>query len=273
VDTLDRVAVADDLGSVPNASTDISFATLLGNDLGSTNIVGVSTPVNGTVSLPGGGVVRFIPAGTGAASFWYTNSDCAGLTNLGAQVTMNVGSGNTAPLAGNTNYFRPQKTSLKIDLANLLATRTSDLEDGTPAFKFLTSDSGLMQSANGYTLFTNDTYIFYTNAANNLAETDSFKYVVQDSGSLYATGTIAITVINATGVLTATNAGGGEIILSFYGIPGYTYAIERGSNVYFTNFADQLVTNIAPESGPNIGLIKYTNTPPYSPAFYRTRSQ
>ena len=63
----------------------------MANDLGSTNIIAVGTPVNGTVSL-GAGVVIFTPTTgySGTASFWYTNSDSAGLINLGAQVTVTV---------------------------------------------------------------------------------------------------------------------------------------------------------------------------------------
>jgi hypothetical protein len=268
VETLDRLAAADDLGSVPNATTNVPFATLLGNDLGSTNIVGVSTPVNGTVSLPGGGVVQFIPAGTGSASFWYTNSDCAGLTNLGTQVTMNVISGNNAPLAGNTNYSRAQGISLKIDIANLLAANTSDTEDGTPAFKFLTSPGGTLNvTANGYTLLTNAAYIFYTNAANSTAETDSFKYVVQDSGSLYATGTVSIAVINSIGTVTITNSGGTEMTITAYGKPGVTYVVERDDNALFPSPDVAWTTNLGTPP-----VIKLTETPPYNPAFYRVRS-
>jgi hypothetical protein len=98
VETLDRAAVADTLNAVTNTVTNIPFATLLANDQGATNIVGTGTAVNGSVSLPGGGIVRFTPTPqfSGTASFWYTNRDCASLTNLAAQVTVNVTSGTTS---------------------------------------------------------------------------------------------------------------------------------------------------------------------------------
>ena len=126
-----------------------------------------------------------------------------------------------------------------------------------------------MKSTLGYTLITNTTFIFYTNDANNL--TDSFDYVVADTGSPpgYATNTITITVINAAGWLMATNSGGGNMTMSFYGVPDFKYVFQRSPDL---SVWTDVVTNTAPTNG-NIGLIQLTETPPYSPAFYRTRTE
>jgi len=57
--------------------------------------------------------------------------------------------------------------------------------------------------------------------------------------------------------------------VGFHGIPGYDYVIQRSSNVTFSPFLEEVVTNTAPAGG----LIQFTETPPYSPAFYRVRSE
>ncbi|HOC57996.1 MAG TPA: hypothetical protein PKI20_20425 [Verrucomicrobiota bacterium] len=53
--------------------------------------------------------------------------------------------------------------------------------------------------------------------------------------------------------------------MSFYGIPGYEYIIQRSADL--TNWSD-VTTQVC---GTN-GLYQFTETPPYSPAFYRART-
>lgn len=49
-------------------------------------------------------------------------------------------------------------------------------------------------------------------------------------------------------------------------MPGYTYVIQRSPDL--SEWTD-IVTNTAPGNG----LIQFTETPPWSPAFYRTRTE
>jgi hypothetical protein len=75
-------------------------------------------------------------------------------------------------------------------------------------------------------------------------------------------------VTNPPVILTITNSGGEQITMGFGGIPGHDYVLQRSSNL--VDWV-HLVTNTAPVSGPDLGRIQYTETPPHNPSFYRTR--
>jgi hypothetical protein len=68
------------------------------------------------------------------------------------------------------------------------------------------------------------------------------------------------------GGVTITNSGGGNMTISFYGIPDYQYVIQRSPDL--SAWTD-VVTNAAAASG----LIQHTESPPYNPAYYRVRSE
>jgi endonuclease/exonuclease/phosphatase family metal-dependent hydrolase len=69
------------------------------------------------------------------------------------------------------------------------------------------------------------------------------------------------------GTVTIIDSGDGQVTVSFRGIPGDDYVVERSSNLVDWLY---LVTNTAPTNAPDIGQIQYTETPPHNPAFYRT---
>lgn len=180
---------------------------------------------------------------------------------------------NHPPTASPTNYYRLRNAALTINLSDLLSTRTSDPDGDGRVLAVLQSAGGLMKTVRGYTLATNSTTIFYTNATDDLA--DSFDYVVMDNRAYrpgdtkrYATNTIAIQVADPFTPMTITQTGGTNLALEFYGIPGYAYILQRSSNL--VTWAD-LLTNIAPASGPDAGLLQFTDSPPHNPAFYRAR--
>ena len=75
-----------------------------------------------------------------------------------------------------------------------------------------------------------------------------------------------ICLTNSVGSVNITNSGGGQMTVSFAGIPGYDYVVQRSSNLVDWVF---LVTNTAPTNGLDIGRIRYTETPPHNPAYYR----
>ena len=130
-----------------------------------------------------------------------------------------------------------------------------------------------MKTANGYTLSTNSTTIFYTNALDNAA--DTFDYVVLDSRAYrsgdtkrYATNTVTIQVADAFTPMSITQTGGSNLTLGFYGIPGYAYVLQHSSNLVEWV---AVATNTAPASGPDAGLLEFTDNPPHNPAFYRAQ--
>ena len=129
-------------------------------------------------------------------------------------------------------------------------------------------------STNGVALVTNATHIFYTNP-NNVE--DEFTYTVRDVRSYRAgdtvrtaTGTIRITV-NAPGgtnfnavAISFTN---GVVGMRFAGIPGYSYDVQRATNLT----PPVAWTTLHNTNCPPLGLFDYIDlTPPAGQAYYRT---
>jgi autotransporter-associated beta strand protein len=243
---------------------------------------------------PGGDIVGFDRDATNSwviatAGGSVTNFDAAKFAVDDTAVTNDLGGGtfgvesgslkvvfrpNHGPVASAASFTRGKNASLKIPIATLLGSFTSDADGHGRALSGLMSGGIANQTANGYGLMTNATHIFYTNALDNTS--DSFEFVVTDLAPYragdtrrYATNTVTISVVDVTGTITITNASGGAMGLTFHGIPGYTYVIQRSSNVTFSPYYEEIYTNVA---GVN-GVLSYSETPPYSPAFYRVRSE
>jgi hypothetical protein len=81
-----------------------------------------------------------------------------------------------------------------------------------------------------------------------------------------ATNYIHILRTNSVGAVTISNLGGTNMTVSFFGIPNYQYVIQRSPDM--STWAD-VITNAAAGNG----LLQYTESPPYNPAFYRIRSE
>ena len=199
-----------------------------------------------------------------------------GLAQSGGDVNLTFTT-NSAPVALATNYSRLQGSSLKIDIANLIANRTSDADGQGRSLSFLQSTAGSMKSANGYTVSTNGTYIFYTNSTD--IASDTIDYVVVDQANYrvgdtlrYATNTITITTTNAPGLATnyvSLSSSGGTNTVKFAGIPHYFYDVERtmdlgGMPVVWTVIGDEIEADGA-------GVVTFIDSTPTSPAFYRVK--
>ena len=183
---------------------------------------------------------------------------------------------NHAPEALATNYARAKGLSLKIRVPNLITNRTSDADGQWRILERLESDSGLMKSANGFTVTTNSTFIFYTNTVNDAQ--DTINYVVVDQAPYragdtrrYATNTITITVAEAAGgQAKQIEVVGGKATVNFAGIPGLTYDVERAEDVDFTvNLGTVFTTNLL--SGGDGLFIFVDDDPPGSQAYYRLK--
>ena len=163
------------------------------------------------------------------------------------------------PYATNLVIFRGKGISWKVKLSELFPS-TDPLDADTVGLESFTAGS---QAA---TITTNATYLFYTPANNN---NDSFDYTVTDGRGGKRTKTITISLTNSVGSVSVTNSGGGSMTLSFYGIPGYQYVVQRSCSD-LSSWVD-MVTNTASGNG----LIQYTDTPGggCTPAFYRMRSE
>jgi hypothetical protein len=163
-------------------------------------------------------------------------------------------------LAGTLTYTQFAPAVLQIPLASLTSGATD--ADGD-AVKLTGID---LTTTNGITLVTNSTSIFYSNY---VSAVDRFTYTVGDGRGGSATGAVQITSSPIARFTSVPSFGGNATALQFAGRPGWTYYVERSTNlpVWLT-----ISTNVAPASG----IISYiddfhdlSTPPPWS--FYRLR--
>lgn len=179
---------------------------------------------------------------------------------------------NHAPVASEASYGRAWGTALRIPVSQLLASFTSDA-DGDVRGLVLTGSS-----TNGASVGTNATFILFA-PTNNFSE--RFQYTVRDLNAAYragdtvrlATNWLVVAVTNAVSSQSITNNAGGSITLNLAGVPGYAYVVERANDLAgpWTTLDGSSGTPDTRTNAPAGGLWQFTETPPYSPAFYRTR--
>ena len=171
-DTLLNVLVT---GGVLTNDTDVDADTL-------TATIAVTT-TNGILSLNANGSFQYTPNTNfvGVDTFTYRANDA--LTNSGiATVTITINAVNDAPAATNLSVTMPEDSSTN------LVVRGSDVESTNLSYAILASPAhGTLGTMN-----TNTGAVTYS-PSNNFNGADSFTFTVFD-GSLYATGTVSITV-------------------------------------------------------------------------------
>ncbi len=165
------------------------------------------------------------------------------------------------PFATNVTVFRGAGLPAKVKLGNLFPT-TDPVDSDAVVLDSNTSGS------QGATITTSGGYFFYTPANNS---SDSFDYTVKDNRGGSRTRTITVTVTESVGSVGITN-NGGTAVLTFYGIPGYVYRVQRscGDLDHFLDLGDPIT---APSSGSSVGLVQTNDVPGEScnPAYYRVR--
>jgi hypothetical protein len=171
---------------------------------------------------------------------------------------------NAAPVFPGYSVGTPYQSSVDISIFKVLA-KASD-PDGDAI-----SITAVANSANGGTVLLGASYMTYT-PAGAFSGTDTFDITITDAHGLSATGTITV-VIESSGddvtggqgnnspKLTPVSDGGGgtNMEVSFYGIPGRIYIIQRSTNLSLweqvgqvtaaTNGKVAFVDETPPESG------------------------
>jgi len=268
-----------------------------GNPSGYLDNVTFTATVAGAGGTPTG-TIQFLPngvaAGTpvamvgGAASFstslltngtdLITAQYSGDANNQASTNTLTQTVTNHPPVAGTAYYARPNDVSLKMAIGDILANVTDQY--GYPiTFVGVGTDGANLLTTNGATLVNNGAYIFYTNSATPNVN-DSFEYSVTDGQGDTALGPVFITMNN--NLIGQTNAslvaGTTSISATFFGVPGYRYAVDRS-----TNLAPGVGLGWVPIStntAPAAGAIQVIDTfqdlgipiPPLpSPVFYRLR--
>ena len=216
-----------------------------GSALGAGNYLLVSAGPGGSVA---GSVASSTLTVTGAGA-----TAPASLQIIGNQLYLVVG----YPLTANpyTVTRAAGVSSLKIALTDLAA-NWSDPNGGTLSLVSVNN------SANGATVTTNGGFVLYSNPTNDL--NDTFSYVIEDSYGLTATGVVNISV-SSTGVFGQTtpsiSATGGAPTMGFAGIPGYSYSVQRSTDL--VNWTTIWTTN-----APPAGLFQFTDNAAKDPAAY-----
>jgi hypothetical protein len=176
-----------------------------------------------TETLVGGGATSIamstLPRGTNTVTAVYL-----GDTNyLGSTFTLSQVVTNHPPVAGNVTYNLTNGISLKIKISDLLTNVTD--ADGD-----LITLTGTGASTNGVTVLSNGTYLLYQNI-NHIS--DQFSYQVSDGYGGSATGQVSIVyfAVPFIGQNATVSVGGSSATVSFAGIPGYNYGVQRSTNM------------------------------------------
>jgi hypothetical protein len=197
---------------------------------------------SGVESVDGGGSpsasVDYSGAGSSGVGGFATSPDYAQRGGYAGQLP-------NAPVAGVTTVYRTAGTRLLISLSNV----TNNWTDADGSTVFLAGMN--LVTTNNVHLTTNATYIFYTNSPN---VTDQITYTIRDAQGESAAGAISVMVITTvTGQSRGVAVGGGSATAQFAGIPGYTYSVQRSTNL--VNWVTVLATNAPPG-----GLFQFTDT-------------
>lgn len=208
-----------------------------GNATGSVTFYRGATPFSTNALVAGvasSGSLNSLPRGTNAITAIYGgDSNYFGSTNSQDQIVTNH-----PPVAPTINYFRIAGIStVRISIADLL-TNVTDVDTDAVS---LTSTS---TSTNGITLLNSSGFLLYQ-TTNNV--NDQFTYTVNDANGGTATGNANIVVQPfVTGQNAAVTVSGSSATISFHGIPGYPYGVQRSTNL--TAWVTILTTN-APANG------------------------
>jgi hypothetical protein len=270
-----------DFGTVSvGSSTNLTFTI---KNTGDANLTGLTITKDGAhagdfvvtasptapVSGPSGSTtftVQFTPgaAGTRTAAIHIANNDS---NENPFDITL-TGTGNTAPtFAGPYPVSTAYQTAASVSLSKIL-TKSADA-DGDAR----TVTAAGPSSAQGGTAVLQSGSILYT-PPNGFSGSDSFTITITDARGATVQGTVAVTVgANPSGGGQGVNPPqltvltGGDIGISFQGIPGRSYQIQRSPDM--TDGSWQTIATVTAASN---GAVTFTdNDPPPGSGYYRMR--
>jgi hypothetical protein len=135
--------------------------------------------------------------------------------------------GNHTPVANPDSFNRTSNIALKMKISDLLTNDTDADNDSL----VLTSVS---ISTNNVTLTSDSNYVYYPSNAPNVR--DQFTYTITDGKGVFASTTVAISIVTATGTNSVVSLqvgvpGAGTNSIQFVGIPNYTYVTQYATNI------------------------------------------
>ncbi len=214
--------------------------------LGQTNLtLGGACTTNFTISLPISVPTNWVITATATDPANNTSEFSNWITNI-AKIPV--------PVAALATYTRTAGITLQISITNLATYWTNP--SGYPvklAAINLTTTNGvnlttinLATNADGSYAIANNSFINYTNTSPN--QNDRFSYIISDGYGTNA-GWVRILVTGSiTGQIQGITYNNGVATTLFSGIPGWTYNVQRATNLVSTNWVLRLTTN-APAGG------------------------
>jgi len=194
-----------------DASGNVIFSTVSGTF--STNALVLGT----TNSLS----ITNLPRGTDVITIGYAgDNNYLGYTNTLSEVVTNH-----PPVAATTNIVRTAGLKLRIFYTDL-TNNWSDADGDTVTLNSLT-----LLTTNNVTLATNSTQILYTNSPNM---NDQITYTVSDGHGGTSIGLINVVInpfVTSQQTPSALAVSGSSVTATFYGIPAYTYEVQRSTNL------------------------------------------
>ncbi|MEI6193071.1 MAG: autotransporter-associated beta strand repeat-containing protein, partial [Verrucomicrobiota bacterium] len=110
------------------------------------------------------------------------------------------------------------------------------------------------------------TMIKYTNSPSFAPASDSFSYTVTD-GTASGSGTVTLNFASVAGpAITPGTDGSGHAVISFHGIPGYSYHVQRATLLSPADWTNAAPVTLSPTGD---GSYSWTNTISPADGFYR----
>ena len=246
-------------------TTNVTFTATLpaaatGNVIFKTN--GFALPSAPISSGTATATTTLLPRGTNTITAEYAgDGNYLGSTNslAGGQVVTN-----RPPVAGNATYTRATGTGLFINIANLLTNVTQRAADHVVTLSSVGSGS------QGATITISGSSIRYAPLPDHNAN-DSFTYTVSDGQGGTATGNVAVNHKSVTGQNSgAVTVTANSVTSRFAGVPGWTYYVQRSTNLSVGAGWVSINTNLVPSTGLITNVDNFTDlgAPPAS-AYYR----
>lgn len=227
-------------------------------------IIDLSGSPQGTASIaPDGKSIHYLPNTTfsGSDTFSYTVTDEHG-GSATAQVTVAVEFANTAPVFAGYSFQTARNQAHSISIATLLA-ETSDA-DGDP----VALDAVTMASSAGGSVSLTESYLTYIPPLNGTGE-DRLQLTFSDGKGGETIGEVVVTIEAGSGstLQTLQILASGHVQVSFAGIPGQAYQVERSTELSVWVSVGAVI--VADATG-NIAFIDIAA--PEQRAFYRARA-
>lgn len=171
---------------------------------------------------------------------------------------------NARPVAVSDNLQRYVNSGVKVRAATLMA------NDTDPENDVLTFISVSPASAAGGTVVVTNNWVFYAPSP-GFTNSDSFSYVIADSGGLQATGSVSITIpidlAPSQNIVAIEDLGNGASRIQFQGIAARGYTIQYTDSIQTPNWL-----TLGPGVADATGRFAFTDTPTNGapPRFYRS---